>query len=261
MLQLLAGLLPVGVSVAWMPLRHDLPNTDLALVLVVVIAGVGFAGGRLAVLVGATGAGVSFDLLHTPPYGHLAITHARDVLTTAFLVVAGVAMGELAYRLGRYRQRAESQADAFASVTTAAGVVATGGEAGLVVEAVLSELTTRFSLRACSYVPGPPAGDVAFVGRDGTICRLQGSSPTTSVEEVVDLPVWASGEVVGSFRMTLASSADVLNPSQRQLAISLADQAGAALTAAGVPREGTEPGTAPPPDENPRRRGLRLVRS
>jgi hypothetical protein len=45
---LLAGLLPGAIAVAWLPLRGALPNTDLASVLVVVIAAAGFIAGRKA---------------------------------------------------------------------------------------------------------------------------------------------------------------------------------------------------------------------
>jgi hypothetical protein len=238
----------VAVAVAWLPLRPHLPNTDLALVLVVVVAGVGYLGGRPAAVLGAVGAGLSFDLLHTPPYGELAIHSGKDVLTTAFLVVAGLVMGEVASRLGRYRRKAEAEADAFALMTDAAGLVATGSEVGLVLEALAAELTSGLSLRECSFEDGPPTGDVPFVGRDATIVSPDGLPPP-GPEGSLDLPIWSSGEIVGRFRMVLAPET-ALGPARLQLAIGIADQAGAALHAQ-VP--------ATPP-EHPRRGGLRLVR-
>lgn len=245
------GLVPAGVAVAWVPLRHTLPNTDLALVLVVLIAGCGFLGGRAGTLVGAFGAGVSFDLLHTSPYGHLAITHGRDALTTALLVVAGLVVGEVAFRLGRYRQRAESEADAFALVTDAAGVVATGGETSLVLAAIATELQEGLGLGDCVYESGPPKGDVPFVARDGQLVRLDDTAPARS-PGAVDLPIWSSGEIVARFRLAFDESSPALTAARLQLAISLSDQAGAALSAT--------PGPAPS-EPSDRRRGLRLVRS
>ena len=247
MLRLLAGLVPVALAVAWLPLRRHLPNTDLALVLVVVTAGVGSFGSRAAVVLGALGAGLSFDLLHTTPYGEFAIHSGKDVLTTAFLVVAGLLMGEVVLRLHRYRRRAEAEADAFALVTDAAGLVATGSEAGLVVEALASELASGLALRECAFEPGPLGGDVPFVGRDGTVVRLE--TARAGPEDVLDLPVWSSGEIVGRFRMVLTPGT-VLGAAQLQLAVGIADQAGAALHAQGPARR-----------EPPRRGGgLRLVR-
>lgn len=248
MLRLFAGLVPVAVAVAWLPLRRHLPNTDLALVLVVVTAGVGSFGSRVAVAVGAVGAGLSFDLLHTTPYGDLAIHSAKDVLTTAFLVVAGLLMGEVVFRLHRYRRRAEADADAFALVTDAAGLVATGSEVGLVIEALATELASGLSLSDCAFEPGPPEGDVAFVGRDATVVRLDGTAAAHH-RDLLDLPVWSSGEIVGRFRMVLRPGT-ALGPAQLQLAVGIADQAGAALH-----------GQMPPGGGRPRRGGgLRLVR-
>lgn len=245
---MLAGLVPVVVAVAWLPLRAHLPNTDVALVLVVVVAGVGFLGGREAVAVGAVGSGLSFDLLHTTPYGQLAIHSGRDVLTTAFLVLAGLLMGEVAFRLGRYRRRAEAEADAFALVTDAAGLIALGSEVGLVIEALAAELRSGLSLRQCTFESGPPSGHVPFVGRDATIVRLDDALPG-EVDDSLDLPVWSSGEIVGRFHMVLGPQT-ALGAAQLQLAIGVSDQAGAAL-------RGLSLG---PSSDQPARRGLRLVR-
>jgi hypothetical protein len=248
-IRLLVGLAPACVALAWLPLRDRLPNTDLALVLVVVIAGVGFVAGRPGALMGALGAGVTFDLLHTRPYGHLAITHGRDVLTTAFLVVAGVAMGEVALRLARYRRVADSEADAFALVTDAAGLIATGGESRLVIEALSEELARGLKLLDCQLETGPPKGDVPFIARDGSLVRLD-ESGSRSPEPVIDLPVWTSGEIAAHFRLCLGDEEGLPSKAQLRLAVSVADQAGAALS--------VRPPT-PPPDE-PRQKKLRLVR-
>jgi hypothetical protein len=157
-------------------------------------------------------------------------------------------MGEVASRLARYRRRAEAEADAFALVTDAAGLVATGSEVGLVLEALAAELTSGLSLRECSFEDGPPVGDVPFVGRDGTIVRPDGL-PAPEPEGSLDLPIWSSGEIVGRFRMVLSPDT-ALGGARLQLAIGIADQAGAAL-------HGHVPATPP---EQPRRGGLRLVR-
>lgn len=225
----LVGLAPGLVSVAWLPVRNHLPNTDVALVLVVAVAGVGFVAGRLGTVVGASSAGLSFDLLHTRPYGHLAISHDKDALTTAFLVVAGVAMGELASRLASSRRRAASEADAFALVSDAAGLVATGSDAALVVEALTEELARGLQLRECRYEPGSPAGDAPIIARDGMLVDMGNASTDSSA---VDLPIWASGTIVAHFRLMLGAEG-LPTLAQRRLAVSVSDQAGAALVADG----------------------------
>lgn len=234
------------VALAWLPLRARLPNTDIALVLVVVVAGVGFVAGRAAALVGAVGAGVAFDVLHTRPYGHVAITHGRDVLTTALLVVAGGTAGVLAAGLTRYRRTAASDADALALVTDAAGLVATGGDPRLVVEALAEELEQGLGLAECRFVPEPPTGSIPVIQRDGSIRGTPGLGHSVPVAELA-LPVWVAGAVRAHYRLVLAS-ADVPPVAQRRLAVHVADQAGAALQSGPV---------AP----SPTRRRLRLVRS
>jgi K+-sensing histidine kinase KdpD len=63
------GLLPVGIAAAWIPLRTDLPNTDVALLLVLGVGAVSILGGRLASAVGALAGAAAFDIFDTPPYG------------------------------------------------------------------------------------------------------------------------------------------------------------------------------------------------
>ncbi|MGH9919852.1 MAG: DUF4118 domain-containing protein, partial [Nitrososphaerales archaeon] len=240
-LRLLSWLLPPCVCLAWLPLRDRLPNTDLALVLVVVVAVVGFEAGRASALLGALTAGVAFDVLHTRPYGHLEITHGRDVLTTALLVVAGIAMGEVAHRLSLYREVAGSNADAFALVTDAAGLVATGGEASLVIEALCAELKSGLKLSECRFEEGPPKGEAPFVNRDGALVYLE-ESVSAPVNQDLDLPVWVTGEIVARFRLEIG---DLMpSPAQLRLAMNVADQAGAAV--------GSHPESVPPPVVNRR---------
>jgi hypothetical protein len=243
--RLLVGLVPACISLAWLPLRAHLPNTDLALVLVVALAGVGLLADRQATFIGAIGAGATFDLLHTRPYGDLSIAHGKDVLTTVFLFVAGMAMGELATRLAHYQRIATSEADAFALVTDVAGLVATGSESQLVIEALCEELREGLKLSECAFDIGPPRGDVPIISRDGTLAE---SGP--SRVDIMDLPIWASGEVVARFRLVRADNANLPTQAQLRLAVSIADQAGASLNRAKMP--------VPPPQR--RERKLRLVR-
>jgi hypothetical protein len=219
-------MLPALVALAWVPLRDHLPNTDVALVLVVAVAGVGFVAGRQAAVVGALSAGVSFDVLHTRPYGHVAITHGRDVLTTALLVVAGITAGVVAARLTDYRRAAAADADALALVTDAAGLVATGGEPGLIVAALAEELEIGLGLVSCRFEPVVPDGTVPSIARDGSVHHVEGESAAAGGELV--LPVWVGGTVQAHFRLEL-SDLGVPGAAQCRLAVHLADQAGAAL--------------------------------
>lgn len=240
------GLVPVLVALAWVPLRSRLPNTDVALVLVVVVAGVGFVAGRGAAVIGAVGAGISFDVLHTEPYGLLSITHGRDALTTVLLVMAGATAGMLAAGMRGYRDAAGSDADALALLTDAAGLLAVGGPPQLVVHALAEELERGLGLADCRFAPGPPGDATVVVERDGTL-RQPPADVAPGVPAELALPVWAGGAVRGHFVLVLGGG-PVPGTAQLRLAVHLADQAGAALGHGPV---GPTPG----------RRRLRLVRS
>ena len=73
---------PSAVAAAWIPLRSDLPNTDVALLLVLCVGAVAMVGGRGRRWSERWRAATAFDLFDTPPYGQLYMTRGRDVVTT-----------------------------------------------------------------------------------------------------------------------------------------------------------------------------------
>src|SRR5580704_1502486 len=58
----LAAVLPVAVSAVWIPVRDRLPDTDLALLLVLVIGTIGWMLGARAALISAVTAAMAFDV-------------------------------------------------------------------------------------------------------------------------------------------------------------------------------------------------------
>ncbi len=242
------GLLPVAVAAAWIPLRAALPNTDVALLLVLTVAAVSLVGGRRAAVIGSLTGAAAFDLFDTPPYGQLMQSRGRDVVTTVVLVGAGLVVGELCARLSTYRTMAARRGADFAVLSGAAGLMAFGEDAPVVVAALAGELVARVGLADCEFQPGPPTGERPCVSRDGTLVTLDLEPPRGQPREV-DLPVWTGTEVIGRYRMTLSPGPP---PSHDRLltAVGIADQAGAALAGhldAGRP-------------DGPRPRRLRLVR-
>lgn len=239
--RLLAGAVPVGVAAAWIPLRDRLPNTDLALILVVVIAAVGLSGGAPAALVSAVCASVAFDLLDTRPYGTLAMSRGVDVTTALILLGTGVLVGAGAARLGRYRRSEDSRSDALAVVMEASGLVATGEERELITEALAEELRRSLRLIDCEFEARPPSGRSPMVARNGGLVGLLDATGGAGPSRI-DLPIWCQGEIVAHYRLTFRGKA----PSQEDLrvALSLADQAGAAMSRAGGGPPGSGPGGA-----------------
>ena len=242
----LSAALPVAVAAAWIPGRAHLPNTDLALVLVLIIGAVGWMAGWVASIGAALTASMAFDVLDTRPYGTLAISRGSDLLTALLLVVTGVLVGSGAARLVRYRHTEDSRADALAVVMEASGLVATGQEQRLVAEALAAELKRELQLVECTFRPEPPTGTRPTVARDGSLVGLITRNGAEG-QLLIDLPVWSQGDVVGHYQLFLGRT----EPSKQELrvALSLADQAGAAMA-------GYRPD--PPPSSGPGRR-LRLI--
>jgi hypothetical protein len=222
----LAGSIPVAVAVAWIPLRDRLPNTDLALLLVVLVGAVGWLAGPGPALVSAVTAAVAFDVMDTRPYGALTMSRGVDVTTALVLVATGILVGGGAARLACYRKAQDHRSDALAVVMEASRLVATGEEQRLVVEALGAELSRALELVDWEFRACPPDGTRPSVARDGSLVGLLSASCRDN-PETIDLPVWCQGEVVAHYRLTLGSK----RPAREELriALSLADQAGAAM--------------------------------
>jgi K+-sensing histidine kinase KdpD len=234
----IAAAVPVAVSAAWVPLREHLPNTDLALVMILVIATVGWVAGPVAPLVSAVTAAVAFDVLDTRPYGTLAMSRGVDITTALILLLTGLLVGAGAARLGRFQRTADHRVDALAVVMEASGLVATGEEQRLVTEAMRAELVRALSLEDCEYHADPPTGTRPVVARDGSLVGLIRGVGRSA--EQIDLPVWCQGDVAGHYRLTLGQRKPAQD--EMRLALSLADHAGAAMT-------GLSPPPSPPRDK------------
>jgi hypothetical protein len=245
----IALVLPVATAAIWIPLRTRLPNTDLALVLVVLIGVVGWVSGARPSLLAAVGGAAAFDLLDTRPYGTLSISRADDAVTALILVLTGILAGLGAARLARYRRTEDNRNDAFAVVMEASGLVATGQDRQLITAALAAEILQELELADCRFDPRPPSGGRPGVARDGSLVGLMPAGELRSGAQI-DLPIWSHGDVVGHYRMVLGRH----RPTQRELrvALSLADQAGAAMSSA------ADPDPLPPPGKGGR---LRLLRS
>ncbi len=237
----------MAVAAAWAPLRSDLPNTDVALLLVLCAGAAATIGGRWAYLIGAVAGAAAFDFFDAPPYGQLYIARARDVATTVVLVAASLLVGELCVRLRSYRLMATRREGDFTVMSSAARLMAVGEETSMVVEALAGELASRLDLADCDFEYGPVPEDRPYVTRDGHLVNFDPrSSDGPSLE--IDVPVWAGAQAVGRYRMYLSSPSPP-SPDRLLTAVGIAEQAGAAL-AAGPP--------TPSPPGRPRR--LRLVR-
>jgi hypothetical protein len=224
---LLAGFLPVALAAAWVPARSDLPNTDLALILVLCVAVTARLGGRPGAVIASLAGATAFDFFDTRPYGELSITAGRDIVTALLLLAVGLVIGELTVRLSSYRAVAARRGEDFAVMSGAAQLMGFGQEAAVVVAALGGELVSRLGLADCRFEYGPLTGERPYVNRDGLLVD-SGERPREGLPAGIDLPVWAGRRLAGHYLMTLRG--DTLPDHDRLVAaLGIAEQAGAAL--------------------------------
>src|SRR5215213_7953008 len=95
---------PVAAAAVLAPLRHEIDNSTALLVLAAVVPAVAVLAGRWPTALAAVSAALSFDFLHTEPYGSFAIHGADDLVKTLLLLVPGLLAATLV------AQRAEAEA-------------------------------------------------------------------------------------------------------------------------------------------------------
>lgn len=247
--------LPGGLAVAWIPLRTLLPNVDLALALVAAVMVVGASRRRTLVTLAALIAAGSFAFFDTRPFDRWAVSRQPDIETTIALVVVGFAAGELAIRVARQRLSGRAGSGDLCRVMDTAALLATGEEVAIIIAAVVDDLTALLGLEGCWFDAEPSPWEGAWLQRDGSMKQAEHPRrrPRRADGTVqVALPVWGMGQVLGRFVLQTAPGV-ALDPDRVAVALTLADQVGAALAAQAPP-----PGPGPAPSgPSPR---LRLVR-
>jgi K+-sensing histidine kinase KdpD len=228
-----AILAPIAVAAALIPWRTSLDTADCALLLVVVIVAVASTGRRIAALLAALVAALSFDFFLTRPYYSLRITRHQDLITELLLLVVGVAVGELAARGRGHRREAADSQETVALLHSVTELVATGQEPQDVIRAAQSELRQLLALRDCFFTRRDPGSTVARITPRG---ELTVAGQTWSTEDLglptsrVDLPVRAQGWLLGHFVLAPTRGRPVT--AQHLLAaVAIADLVGAVLFA------------------------------
>lgn len=234
-----ALLAPLAVAALLVPLRTTLSNTDVALVLVVVVVAVSANGHRPAGAIGAVSAAAWFDFFFTRPYERFAITKTADIRTAVLLLLVGVAVSQLAARARRLEVVAITDADHLARIHATADLAQSATSSGAVVDHVRHELAELLGLRACRFEYGTLLGHPPRLEPDGSVVagrRAWDVERHGLPEEETELRVFGNGRFIGRFMMRPAPGF-VPSLQARLVAVTLADQAGAALDARGVARD------------------------
>ena len=212
--------------------RGSVPNTDAALVLVVVVVAVASAGRRPAGYIASVSAAVWFDFFLTVPYYHFQITRAADIRTAILLFLVGVAVTEIGTAARRSRDSASERSDLLALVSSITTQAARPGPGHELVERVATELVALLAVRSVGFEAMRPA----VQGRprlehDG---RLTWGATEWDVDSLglpaddIELPVRADDVALGRF--VLVPYDGQACPHQRRIvAVVLAEQVGAAL--------------------------------
>src|SRR5262245_3543249 len=217
--------------------RDSVANTNAALGLVLIVVAAAATGIRTAAVVAAVSAFVWFDFFLTEPFHTFTITDQAAAATAVLLLLVGLAVTEIALWGRRQQARASREQGYLDGVLRTAATVAAGQPStGALIEQVGRQITEVLQIDDCRFDPaGYRESGVPTINNDGSLTRNghtlnvdRNGLPTDS--EIV-LPVQSGGVVHGRFLLT--ASTRVVRPTSEQLrvAVALANQVGAALTA------------------------------
>jgi hypothetical protein len=229
---LVAGLVgPLIVAAVLLPFRGHVANTDVALVLVLVIVGVAAAGCRVGGLLAAVSAAVWFDFFWTQPFETVAITTRTDVETAVLLLLIGVAVTEIAAWGWRQHAAAGRESGYRDGILAAAEAAASGASPSVLIDRVCEQLGQLLGLRLCRFDYGTGLG-YPRLEHDGTVVwrhrTLDADATGLPDGRPTELIVESGGHFRGRF---LLSPRPGVRPTraERLVAVGLADQVGAAL--------------------------------
>ncbi|MGZ4704664.1 MAG: DUF4118 domain-containing protein [Acidimicrobiales bacterium] len=213
-------------------------NVNVALVLMVVVVLGAAAGGRAAGAVSAGAAALAFDFFQTQPYHSLRIGSRDDVETAVLLLVGGLIVGQIAARAQIGRVAVEAGRTEIRRIHHLAELTAQGHPSSDVIDAATTQLTQLLSLQSCRFERPPytdtferleHSGVVTAPKRPISMSRM-GRHGLELPGEGVELPVLNRGRDIGRF-VLVPTPGEGASLEQRVVAVALADQVGAAVTA------------------------------
>ncbi|TQJ52896.1 MULTISPECIES: DUF4118 domain-containing protein [Streptomyces] len=240
-LALVAGLVgPFLVALVLVPFRTDLSHTNAALILVVVVVAIAALGSRAAGALGALSAAAWFDFFLTRPYQTFDINASEDIETAVLLLAVGLIVSQLAARARRLEVITVTEAAYLTRVHDTAELAQSARSGDTVVDHVRRELTELLGLRACRFEYGTLMGRPPRLEQDGSVAvgrRRRDVDIDGWPEGEIELRTYGNGRYLGRFMLT-PGPGPVPPLQARLVAVTLADQTGAALDTAGPMRDG-----------------------
>ena len=221
--------------------RDSIANTNAALVLVLLVVAAASTGIRPAGIVAALAAAAGFDYFLTEPYNTFNITDRADIMTAVLLLLVGTAVTEVALWGRRQQARASREQGYLDGVLGTAATVAAGRSSiGELTDRICQQVvqilqidTCRFDADTLSGLPLlDPTGTLTRAGHTINVAR-QGLPTDTRIA----LMVHSGGATYGHLQLTAATRAVRPSPEQLRVAVSLANQLGAALAATTTGRD------------------------
>jgi K+-sensing histidine kinase KdpD len=152
-----------------LPFRAGWPNTNMALLLVVVVVGVAAIGNRVAGGLAAVWAALWFDFFFTLPYYRFTIRSSADVTTAFLLLLTGLAVSQLASRARRLKVITVTDAGYLAQIHETASLAKSATVPDVVVNHVREQLVGLLDLEGARFEYRTLLGHPPRLEPDGTV--------------------------------------------------------------------------------------------
>jgi hypothetical protein len=233
---------PFVAALVMVPLRAHTQASNLALVMVVVVAAAAVPGFRIPAIAAGVSAGLWFDFFLTRPYQTFSIQHRADIQTAVLMTVVAALVGAIASRRRQAGEKAQQSGDEVVGLYVTAQMLSAGFRPAVVLNTVADQLRALLFLSRCKFDPGRPSPAEPIINRGGELewRGLPWSLNRQGWPAVpVSLPVDSAGQPAGRFLLTGPATGGPITLDRLLTALALADLAGAAL---GRPRS---PSAAP----------------
>src|ERR1039457_1695242 len=192
---------PLAAAAILLPFRASWPDTNVALLLVVVVVAVAAVGHRIARGVGAA---AWFDFFFTVPFYRFTIRSSGDVTTAVLLLLTGLAVSQLAARARRLKVIAITNAGYLAQIHETASLAKSAAFGDAVVDHVKAQLTGLLDLEGARFEYGSLLGHPPRLEPDGTVIAGHSRWDVDQQglpKEEIELRTFGNGQYYGRFMM------------------------------------------------------------